>query len=61
MKKTHNKVTSLFEPTILLPAVIDSFKKLDPPASDQEPGDVCGLSRQPIDYRIICPSVRGTW
>ena len=30
MKKTHNKVTSLFEPTILVPAIIDSFKKLDP-------------------------------
>src|SRR5271169_2260909 len=30
MKKTHNKVTSLFEPTILVPAMIDSFKKLDP-------------------------------
>ncbi len=30
MKKTHNKVTSLFEPTILGPAVIESFMKLDP-------------------------------
>ncbi len=30
MKKTHNKVISLFEPTILWPAVIESFKKLDP-------------------------------
>jgi len=30
MKKTHNKVTSLFEPTILVPAIIESFKKLDP-------------------------------
>ncbi len=30
MKKTSNKVISLFEPTILGPAIIDSFKKLDP-------------------------------
>ena len=30
MKKTSSKVTSLFEPTILWPAIIDSFKKLDP-------------------------------
>src|SRR5580692_6517226 len=30
MKKTSNKVTSLFEPTIVWPAIIDSFKKLDP-------------------------------
>jgi len=30
MKKTHNKVTSLFEPKILGPAVIGSFRKLDP-------------------------------
>jgi K+-transporting ATPase ATPase B chain len=30
MKKTHDKVTSLFEPTILWPAIIESFKKLDP-------------------------------
>jgi K+-transporting ATPase ATPase B chain len=30
MKKTHNKVTSLFEPKILGPAIIESFKKLDP-------------------------------
>src|SRR5208337_4330891 len=30
MKKTHNKVTSLFEPAILGPAIIESFKKLDP-------------------------------
>ncbi len=30
MKKTSNTVTSLFEPTILGPAIIDSFKKLDP-------------------------------
>ncbi|MDE1920234.1 MAG: potassium-transporting ATPase subunit KdpB [Candidatus Omnitrophica bacterium] len=30
MKKTHSKVTSLFELTILWPAVIEAFKKLDP-------------------------------
>jgi K+-transporting ATPase ATPase B chain len=30
MKKTSNTVTSLFEPTILGPAIIESFKKLDP-------------------------------
>jgi K+-transporting ATPase ATPase B chain len=30
MKKTHNKVTSLFELKILAPAIIGSFKKLDP-------------------------------
>jgi len=30
MKKTHHKVTSLFEPAILGPAIIGSFKKLDP-------------------------------
>jgi len=30
MKKTSNKVTSLFEPSILVPAIIDSFKKLNP-------------------------------
>src|ERR1700723_1276313 len=30
MKKTSNTVTSLFEPAILGPAVIESFKKLDP-------------------------------
>ena len=30
MKKPSNKVTSLFEPKILLPAIMDSFKKLDP-------------------------------
>ncbi|MBF0510959.1 MAG: potassium-transporting ATPase subunit KdpB [Candidatus Omnitrophica bacterium] len=30
MKKTHHKSASLFEPTILGPAVIESFKKLDP-------------------------------
>jgi len=30
MKKTHSKVTSLFEPKILGPAIIESFKKLDP-------------------------------
>jgi potassium-transporting ATPase ATP-binding subunit len=30
MKKTSNTVTSLFEPAILGPAVIGSFKKLDP-------------------------------
>ena len=30
MKKIQNKVISLFEPTILWPAVIDSFRKLDP-------------------------------
>jgi len=30
MKKTHNKMTSLFEPKILVPAVIESFRKLDP-------------------------------
>ena len=30
MKKTTNTMTSLFEPKILVPAIIDSFKKLDP-------------------------------
>ena len=30
MKKTSNTMTSLFEPKILVPAIIDSFKKLDP-------------------------------
>src|ERR1019366_6597596 len=30
MKKTANTMTSLFEPKILGPAIIDSFKKLDP-------------------------------
>jgi K+-transporting ATPase ATPase B chain len=30
MKKISNKVTSLFEPTILWPAIIGSFQKLDP-------------------------------
>ena len=30
MKKTSNKVTSLFEPTILWPAVLGSLQKLDP-------------------------------
>src|SRR5665213_1694684 len=30
MKKTSNTMTSLFEPKILMPAIIDSFKKLDP-------------------------------
>jgi len=30
MKKTSNTVTSLFEPTILGPAIIESFKKLNP-------------------------------
>src|SRR5450631_2165774 len=30
MKKTSNTVTSLFEPKIFVPAIIDSFKKLDP-------------------------------
>src|SRR5476649_2471114 len=30
MKKTSNTVTSLFEPKILVPAIIGSFQKLDP-------------------------------
>ena len=30
MKKTTNTVTSLFEPKIFVPAIIGSFKKLDP-------------------------------
>ncbi|MBF0570708.1 MAG: potassium-transporting ATPase subunit KdpB [Candidatus Omnitrophica bacterium] len=30
MKKTHSSMTSLFEPTILVPAMVESFKKLDP-------------------------------
>src|SRR5476649_1634203 len=30
MKKTSNTVTSLFEPKILLPAIIGSLQKLDP-------------------------------
>lgn len=30
MRKTHSKAVSLFEPTILGPAIIDSFRKLDP-------------------------------
>jgi K+-transporting ATPase ATPase B chain len=30
MKKTHSNMTSLFDPKILVPAIIDSFRKLDP-------------------------------
>lgn len=53
MKKTHNKVTSLFEPTILIPAIIDSFKKLDP----------CHQIKNPVMFVVLVGSVltTGLW
>ena len=42
---------SLFDKSILVPAVGDAFRKLDPAADDQEPGDVCHHGGRGADHR----------
>ena len=42
---THKQI-SLFDPSILRPAIVDSFRKLSPRGAGEEPGDVRGRGRQ---------------
>ena len=48
-------VTTLTDPKILGPAVVDALKKLDPQADDQEPGDVHRRGRGDAEHGPVRP------
>ena len=58
MKKT-NKITSLFDPSILGPAVIDSFKKLDPRHQIKNPVMFVVLVGSVLTTGLYCQALFG--
>ena len=49
------RLRTLSDPTILGPALVDAFRKLDPRLDGQEPGDVRGRGRRDADHGPVHP------
>ena len=53
--KMRGTQTTMLDPAILVPAIGQSFVKLDPRVDDQEPGDVRGRGRRHAHHRDLPP------
>ncbi len=55
----HSATRSMFDPSLVRPAIIDSFKKLTPRTQIRNPVMFVRVCRQHTDHRVVDRSARG--